>query len=698
MAATIPKVVSGREASMTEASSKKFILTQGDGNQFSLIYKPLELRCQFKLGSKLKSIPITIEKSNRTFTITLKPYGKFPDDELKNLKAQEFGDEEKAKQFLLDLRDEIFALKEQPMVQTRKDLSKTPIIETTVRDLRLHVNEYVRFKAKVMSTIHGVTNDGLREKFLLYLDPEDDSEAIQPRVIYTRERSANLAPQGLAQITGVVKVDPAKDDFAPAAVYVEAESVENAEEDFMNYRPTAEDFTLFRKYFGSLNAETLVPTIDKTLAPYIVGRELEKVFYVLTGYTPIQLPYEGKRIFGITLLAAGDPRESKSALGKDLVYNLCPKGAIRVNAETARKTGLISTTVKDPKTEQWTTKWGKLPQADRALVFLDGVSSMPEDLISQLREALSERMAESTKAHIATRPMRIRLIMAGNSRRDVDEYYCKLDACKDVGSKDLVIFEQSADWCRVHIPLCFGEKDVEYAKKDGALIHSTKIERAIPAEVFKKAVAYVWQREPEDYEVEPQVREVIGQKLAELRKLYGYVDVALFKSEGLHIFTSYVYAVAGFFLNLTKEGKIRVTLDHVEIMDDLFQQLFDKLGFVKAVEKESFLEAKAQRVCNKADPAWTGITEKEDAAMSVLTSAMFFLFQHGAMNGKRLINDFMKISKYAFYQQMKLAELMIQKRFGDDTPDLIEGTTGAGFKLTDFGIKVMQHMKALGRI
>jgi len=641
-----------------------------------------------------KTVKENDNEENKVLSVQLKLYQNYPIREIKAITRLGTFQIENAKEFFEELRQIIITYHEKPPTipnsNTTTTIPKEPPEEIDLKQVYYAVGKLVKAKGRIAYANKGVTKDGAKAQFLFQLDGGDKESELQiPVTFVTEDKNSN--PMGLVEVQGIVRHMPSHSELIPSSVYIEGLKVDPTEQDFMFYKPTPKDKEEFKKYFGQITNDNIITILDGTIAPAIVGRALAKALIGLAAFTPVESPFEGRKTFCITVVISGDSRESKSAICKDLVFCLLPAGSIRINAEMAKKTGLIGSVVIDPITGAWCMRWGKLPSAHKGLAVLDGISTFPEDVLPQVREIMSERMAEIWKVVGGLRPMWVRLIMIGNSRRRANLYRNKIDAVRDTGSGETTVFGQQPDWLRVHIPIGFAEQDVPFQARDESLASSLTIKRVIPAEVFKKYVMDVWRRSIDDYQLKPEVIPRIRQVLDQWRKQFSYVDLAILKAEGIHILLLLTYAVAALKYRIDNAYKIVVELEDVECVKSLLEMLFEDLGLRKASEQEQILDEKARRIADPRNEAWDFKLNEYDA-IETYYDMILILFnnEQGKLNGDELTKA-LNVSRNTLWHRKNLIESKIQEKFGIDTPPILQSTTGFGFKLTDFGMKVAKY-------
>ena len=407
----------------------------------------------------------------------------------------------------------------------------------------------------------------------------------------------------------------------------------------------------------------------------------------LTFLTPLQTPLEGGRVFCFTTLAGGDSREGRSRIGNDLIFNLLPSPAVRVNAEMAKRTGLLGAVVQDQTTGQWEIRWGKLVQADGGALFLDGVQGFPEESMSQLREFLSERKAEIYKAASALRNARVRIVMAGNSPQPAGLYFTRLQAVRNTGTQDKIIFSERPDWLRVHIPLCFVEGDVSYNDRNLSLIGSEKIVRTIPADVFKKLVMDIWRRTLDDFVLDPPVKSRAVLLIEEWQKEYPKIDLAVLKGEALLIILHLCYAVASLKYRVNEQDKILVTVEDLDFVRELLEFYFTRHGLEKEAKNEQWLDTTAKKISDITDPVWGTITHEQAKAYETFSLAMVALYETGGRMKAEELCARCGITRRPFFQRKAITEDLITERFGK-VPEIFESATGLGIKLSQFGMRI----------
>ncbi|MFH8119349.1 MAG: hypothetical protein QXS37_00880, partial [Candidatus Aenigmatarchaeota archaeon] len=135
-------------------------------------------------------------------------------------------------------------------------------------------------------------------------------------------------------------------------------------------------------------------------------------------------------------------------------------------------------------TDSRTIIWGVIPLNDRKFLFIDGVHTITEEEIEQMREVLEQEIVKVSRSVSGERLARVRLIATLNPRNPpMKNYYYKMKALMDTR-----VFSDPIDLTRWDIFVPFTLEDVP-----GDLIAEAKPkERPIPVEIFKKHVLWAW--------------------------------------------------------------------------------------------------------------------------------------------------------------------------------------------------------------
>lgn len=564
-------------------------------------------------------------------------------------------------------------------------------VEIELDEIYHHVGERVKVKGRVISVIKGVKDvrdiRGEHVKhILIYIDSVEGSGASIP--VSHLPSIDEPDPDGIIEVEGTVEaqeVQGNRSSFSkPLMVMISTGEIKRTNLDVEEYTPTPEDLKDFQKHFGQINNENALDVIDQTLAPHVTGRSTEKMFAVLGWFTPRELPLRGVVEFLLTTLFAGDPRTCKDLNLEDLAENLSPITFV-INAEMAKKTGLIGACDRDTQTGAWIIRWGKLVLADKLGAVLQGISSYEQENLRQMREILAKRKASIEKVVRGERRCRCRLLMSGNCRYDVDKYKTRLQAVRDTGSRFNQLFLELADWLRIHVPVPFAEGDVSFETIDKSLMRKD-VKRLIPAEIFKKKVADTWRRTLEDYNIEDEIIKEVEKTLQHFRKIYPNVPIAMLKSEGLYIFLSHVVAFATLRNSVDVQNRITPEKSDVEFIKELWENLFNNLGL--EVELQRIIQE--EKMAKKIAEILVSAEEKEDlkdytkSALTTYSEIINLLYSANKPMTKEELSKQLNISSVTVWSHKSKTEKYLYD-FVPEAHKLIEGIPHVGLMLTSFG-------------
>lgn len=559
-----------------------------------------------------------------------------------------------------------------------------------------HVGERVKVKGRVISVIKGVCEHprgGHEKRILVYIDSVRGSGASIPISHLPSKDEAD--PDGIIEVVGRVEAEEQRGNrssfSAPLMVMIRTGEIKKTKLDIEEYTPTPEDLKDFQKHFGQINNENALVVIDVTLAPHITGRRIGKMFAVLTWFSPLELPLRGGVEFLLTTLFVGDPRTGKDLMLEDLAENLSPV-TILINAEMAKQTGLIGACVRDKQTGQWIIIWGRLVQADKYGAVIQGISSYEQENLRQMREIIAKRLASIEKVVRGKKPCRCRLNMSGNCRFDVKDYKTKLQAARDVGSRNNQLYAELADWLRIHVPVVFDERDVSFDIIDQSLMRG-EVERLIPAEIFKKKVADTWRRTLQDYNIKDDVIKEAEKTLQDFRKIYGNVPIAMLKSEGLYIFLSHVIAFATLRNSVDEQNRITPEKSDVEFIKKLWEKLFKNLGLEVELYRIMHEEEMAKKIASAlVHPELEETNSFMKTALTTCSEIIDLLYSSNKPITKEELAKQLAISSVSVWSYKSKTENYLYE-IEPEAPKLIEGIPHIGLLLTSFGRKVAKAIE-----
>jgi len=618
----------------------------------------------------------------------------------------------------------------EPEVNTEDPLIReltTPPIRVPLAEIYRYVGKRIMTEGRITNTDCGITNDG-KHRHLTFRIKEDKTEILAmgelpPTFVEWKipidsisnndplSETYDFGPCGLVSVIGTVKIRRVKDvENETSKCIIEADTVEETDLEFHSYNPSKEDQVEIEKYFGSavkpvITNENIIEKMGGTIAIQVAKRDYEKTLAALTALVPLYLPYEGGVFFGFRCLFGGDTQEAKSKIGRDLVFNLLPRGARYVSAESARITGLTATVVQDKKTGRWTANAGILSQADKCFVFLDASQALDSEVISNLREGFSSGEYTITKAYMGKRPMRIRMLWSGNTPYDMSIYDTNLEGMRHIGvGEEQITFKEKADWLRIALCVPFCKEHVSLRESDDRLQKSVGEERLIPAEVFKKLVMTAWKRGLDDYVQQPDVEPFMNATLDKWSEEYEYVEMALFSRIRIHVFLSLTYAVATIKNRLDEKNRVVVTVEDAECVKMLCEKMFERLGLEEECRLEAEKEGWVNALADPNDPIWKDLSSREIEAMTTIRNAVAILFKNEDRN-RTIAKDLaatMGMDRNTLFARRAVALGVIEKRLvsklkkNRTVPPFLESRQGRGWYLTEYGRRFGKRMKEIG--
>ena len=508
-------------------------------------------------------------------------------------------------------------------------------------------------------------------------------------------------PSGIVTVTGKANHVPRNKKSLTNDVVVIADSVESISTEFKHFKPTKEDSELLKEHFGSINNENFFEKIGGLIAPSVVGRTNQKAIAALVVFSPTHIPLFDNKPFLLTALFAGDPRETKDLLVDDIIKN-CPGGAVQINAENAKRTGLVGGAIKDPVSGQFIIRWGKLVKADGAMAHLKGISGYDATAWSQLREILSDRKATIDMIVQGEKEAKCRLIITGNCRKAVPSYKTKYLAFRDTGSHGNLLFEETPDVLRIHLPVIFSQKDVSYSDVDGAGLYN--VERSIPKDVFNLKIRDTWRRTLNDFDVDSIIeqRKLMMSHLAEWRKKYGQIMLAPLHKEAIQIFMSLIMSSATIKHKVNENDKIVVDASDVELIKNILDWLFLDLQLPMEARVKDGLKKEAKTLIKDVIEFIKNPEEKQETvadAVSFYLKLVTELYTTNVRKADELAAAIGDSSRRTLFTKKSLAEKTIEEKFGQKEP-IIMVQGNSGFELTEYGnlvAKEIDLLKGLGR-
>lgn len=374
---------------------------------------------------------------------------------------------------------------------------------------------------------------------------------------------------GNLRVQGVLKRTPSKDKIAKTVIV--ADSIESIEE--AQFAVTGKDLQKFAEHYSFKTREEVTEKLDKTIAPWIAGRPLVKVFVALAMHTPMFLPMpsgvkEIKYELGVGRIAfIGEERTGKGNIVNDIL-SLCPQPSELISGETAGRTGLVYMIQQTPEGD-WEVVWRAIPRNDGGLIGLIAAHGLPKEEVSKLRETLATGFTKVDRAGVGQRLTRIRLIAEGNPWR------LPVDNCGPSRYDALnffVLTKNRPDRARWDFVFVFKREDVPPHIITEAQVERTgkmKVTRAIPSEVYRRKVKAAWTLQPEDIMFEGDVKNKMAELAADYQRRYHFSG--LITNEFYKTLMKYTVALSLLVNSISvNESRLRVHINetHLEWMKE----------------------------------------------------------------------------------------------------------------------------------
>jgi replicative DNA helicase Mcm len=269
------------------------------------------------------------------------------------------------------------------------------------------------------------------------------------------------------------------------------EELEISDEDERQILELAEDPQVFQK-------------LAKSIAPTVWGYEEIKKSLVLQLFGGVEKEQDnGGKIRGdIHILLIGDPGVAKSVM-LGYMANISPKGRYVVG-KSASGAGLTATVVRDEYLKGWSLEAGAMVLANKGLVCIDELEKMDPQDRSAMHEAMEQQTVTISKASVqATLKAATSVLAAANPKFGVFDPYQTVPQQIDLPPTLINRFD-----------IIFTLRDLPNLERDEKIATHileqqsyTSIDSAIPANLFKKYIAYAKQR------IKPRLNEKAVKKL-----------------------------------------------------------------------------------------------------------------------------------------------------------------------------------------
>ena len=322
--------------------------------------------------------------------------------------------------------------------------------------------------------------------------------------------------------------------------------------------------TVIESIFKGKSLQQLKLIIDDLVAPDVNGREDGKLAAALTAVSPMWIKLNGREepVPGcLRTLYYGDPRTAKGMIERWFSN----KGlALHAYGEATSRTGLVWSIDTDLKV----LRWGVLPLADGRMAVLEGIHSLDENEMEQLREVLAQQRVEVRRSLTGSAWVRTRIIADSNtaSGRSLKDYLYKCMAIRD--SK---CFRNPVDITRWNIIIPFGSEDV--GPREMYKIRAPPSEEQLKA--FKALVKWAWSLKMSDIEVSDEAFSRAVELYEALKRGYEVSDIPIVNNGTVLniIRLAASYAILSF---NTINGKVMVEEKHVNEVYEWFKSILDK--------------------------------------------------------------------------------------------------------------------------
>ncbi|KXB08426.1 hypothetical protein AKJ56_01345 [candidate division MSBL1 archaeon SCGC-AAA382N08] len=373
---------------------------------------------------------------------------------------------------------------------------------------------------------------------------------------------------GLLHIKGIPEVFEMGDEKRLGVVALDAEP-----SDFT----LQEELDLEEKYlekFEEIFPQISQEKIDRTLAPQVTGRSLEKEFVALLQHSALFLPNGD---FGLlNILFAGDDTTAKTPICQDLHEDLSPVGTEYAD-ENATVAGLVGGAERGKG--GWSITWGALARADCGMAITEGLHAFSIEMLARMREALKSKIARVQKIQHAIRPCRSRILGTINTSVRTEYLATKYQAMNHLGL-DGGNQMNRIDLSRWHTVLVFSRDDVPEKEIDKHKANMADgFDRSISKDVWKEHVLWTWWKssDPNSTVIDNGVLSKVRKVLEDWRNKYKFSDLMIFSPKGFDIFYSFIVASA-YLHHRVENDKVRVTEEDVEYIEELFENYFENIA------------------------------------------------------------------------------------------------------------------------
>ncbi len=408
---------------------------------------------------------------------------------------------------------------------------------------------------------------------LISYDKKFEVQTYQPKWIHVINQPIPNTKK--ISITGKVVYDG-----RPSKMNIEliATNLEPLEDELENFRVNTEDKQYFKQYF-----QDKIPISQ--LAPSMVGRDDVKEAMLLVLHSPPYIPdiNEGlpKQRGLLRIIFIGDTKTNKSTAAKDITnshiggyYSL---GEF-ISAETGSRTGLLYMIDNDKKS----LTWGSIVLNDMGIIVLDGLHSLHQEEMKDMREVLEQLMVSVRRSVSGDALARTRIIGIINPNNPMKDYTHNCQAIRDTW-----VFNDQVDVTRWDLFIPFNKEDVG----NDDIIEAEPDIRPIPDQVFMRHVQWAWSRTSTQIKYPQNIKQLIKDSYHELFD-YETVEIPLIHPGFKYTVLRFAVAYASLYhsTNDSHENVI-VKETHVELATKFLKNNFKRLElaeYVKEIEGECF--------------------------------------------------------------------------------------------------------------
>lgn len=334
--------------------------------------------------------------------------------------------------------------------------------------------------------------------------------------------------------------------------------------------------------------------------------------------------------------------------------------ALHVYGEATSRTGLVWSIDSDLKL----LRWGALPLADGRICVIEGLHSLGEDEMTQLREALVQQRIEVHRMVSGSAWIRTRILADSNSASGnmLNDFLFKCSALRDSRC-----FKNPIDLTRWNIIIPFGSEDVE-PDEMYSISPPTSAEKA---ETFKSLVRWAFSLKMDDIDVSKEAYDEAVKLYKILKDGYAVGDIPLIHNGTplniLRIVAS--YAILRFDL---ENGKVAVRAEHVRDVVKWLTEIY-----------EAWDLQKYKRYCEASDVAGEELSLIKTEIME-------------DENGEELKRILFEIGKRTTIQGEELAGVLgisygtVRRRVGKLKEMGLIRRTAYGYCLTKKGLKFLK--------